>query len=428
MPLDTAARRRLMSLSRGELRAQQLEKLNRLLACILPTNRFYADRFAGLPRTLSDLDQLSILPLMSKRDLASDEPSGLARHLTYPAERYTRYHRTSGTRGHAIGLMDTADDWEWWIETWQYVLDAAGVRADDRVVMAFSFGPFIGFWSAHDAVIARGALVIPTGGMNSLGRLEVIRAMQCTVLFCTPSYAMHLAAVARDHRLDLRSTDVRLLVVAGEPGGSIPSVRRQIEEAWGATVFDHCGATEIGPWGFADAEQRGLVVNEAEFIAEFLPVERPEAAPDDRELVLTTLGRWGAPVIRYRTGDLVRPASRDHHESCCWVLLVGGVLGRVDDMVLVRGVNIYPSAIDEIVREFLEFCEYRVVIRKNGALDQMTVEVEHPDARLEPIAERLNLRLGLKVGVQRVAAGTLPRSEFKSRRIVDLRSAPDADR
>jgi phenylacetate-CoA ligase len=419
---DATQRRMRMAFSRETLRDWQLNRLNLLLAEILPGNRFYAEKFSELPRRFNSLDDLARVPFTSKTELAGDPATGLAPNLTYPVEHYSRYHRTSGTRGQPIGVLDGTTDWQWWIDTWQYVLDAADIRSGDRILMAFSFGPFIGFWSAHDAVIARGALVAPTGGLSSLARLDLIRSLQCTVVFCTPSYAWHLARIAAESSIDLARSSVRVLVVAGEPGGSIPSLRGQIESAWGATVIDHCGATEVGPWGFADSQRRGVVVNEAEFIAEFLPVAG-RATDDDtpRELVLTALGRGGAPVIRYRTGDLVRPIQQEENAACRWVLLEGGILGRTDDMILVRGVNIYPTSVEQIVREFPEVDEFRLVVRQAGALDQLAVEVE--DARNQPgrIAERLRDRLGLSVQVINVPPGSLPRNEFKARRLVDLR-------
>lgn len=416
-------RPQIMGLSREALREIQLAKLNALLREILPTNRFYAAKFASRTIPLERLEQLGDLPYTAKEELLGDGPEGLAKHLTFPPEQYTRFHRTSGTRGRPLVVLDRSEDWHWWIATWQYVLDGVGIEAGDRVLMAFSFGPFVGFWSAHDAAIARGAMVIPTGGMSSLARLDLIQSIGATVIFCTPSYALHLAQVARNESLDLRENAVRVLVVAGEPGGSIPAVRNQIESAWGAKVHDHCGATEIGPWGFADSQGCGIVVNEAEFIPEFLPVDGFPADGSSPlfELVLTTLGRIGAPVIRYRTGDLVRPVFPKSEEGCPWVLLEGGVLGRVDDMVIIRGVNVYPGSVEQIVREFPDIDEFRILVKREGSLDRLTVEVEDRGADPDRVAQRLQIRLGMKVDVVGVPLGSLPRSEGKAARFVDLR-------
>jgi phenylacetate-CoA ligase len=301
------------------------------------------------------------------------------------------------------------------------------------VLLAFSFGPFIGFWSAYDAAAARGAAVVPTGGMTSLARLELIRAAAATTLICTPSYALHLAEIARGHNINPASLGIRRIVVAGEPGGSLPAVRQRMESDWNAAVVDHSGATEVGPWGYGDRAGRGLFVLESEFIAEFLSVETGEPADEGQlaELVITSLGRAGAPVIRYRTGDLVRPSWRgvdagggdaDVPARSGFVFLDGGVLGRADDMVIIRGVNVFPSSIDQIIRSFPEVSEYRVTLRKTGQLDHMLVEVEDRLEQPDRIAAELRVRLGLKVETRLAPLGSLPRFDGKGKRFVDQRA------
>jgi len=244
-------------------------------------------------------------------------------------------------------------------------------------MMAFSFGPFIGFWTAHDAALARGALVIPGGGLSTLARLDLIQTSQATALLCTPSYALHLAESAVANGIDAASLAVRKIIVAGEPGGSVPAIRSRIEAAWNACVVDHAGATEVGPWGYADRAGRGLHVVESEFIAEFLAVDtgRPAREGELAELILTTLNRSGCPVIRYRTGDLVRPFRNAAGENR-FVLLEGGVLGRVDDMLVIRGMNIFPSSVEQVLRSFPDVAEYRLVADRIAAMDVLTVEVE----------------------------------------------------
>lgn len=420
---DASQRRTVEQLNRPQLEALQLQRLNRLLQRILPENRFYADKLAGLQLPLAALTDLAPLPYTTKDELIGETPDSLARHLTFPLEHYVRFHRTSGTRGRPLVILDTAEDWRWWIDTWQYVLDAAEITNHDRAAMAFSFGPFIGFWSAHDALAARGTMVIPCGGMDTRARLDLICQSRATVLCCTPSYALHLAQVAAAEPRDLRDSAVRVIIVAGEPGGSVPAVRDQIEQAWQARLIDHAGATEVGPWGYADAERRGLHVVESEFLAEFrrLDDQRPAQDGELAELILTTLGRFGAPVIRYRTGDVVRP--RYHAtDNNRFVLLEGGVLGRVDDMLIIRGVNVYPSAIEHILREFPEISEYRLTACKVGAMDALTIEIEDPRLQPQRVAQRLLLRLGLRVDVRCVDPGSLPRSEHKSQRFVDRRT------
>lgn len=416
-------RRRIAQLDRPALAALQLEKLNHLLADVLPQNTFYQRKLAGGPARLDNLDQLAALPQTTKEELQpheGDEP--FAANRTFPIDQYVRFHQTSGTRGRPLVVVDTAADWQWWIEAWQFVLDAAQVMPRDRVLLAFSFGPFIGFWSAFDALTARGSLVIPGGGLGSLARIELIRVAMVTTLLCTPTYALRLAEVAAEHHINLAGLTVDKIIVAGEPGGSVAATRERIETAWGARVIDHGGATEVGPWGFADAGGRGLHVNEVHFIAEFVSVAtgHPAQQGELAHLILTTLGRAGSPVIRYRTGDHVRPTWPTDGPNR-FVLLEGGILGRTDDMMIVRGMNVYPTAIEQILHSFPEVVEYRLTARKNGAMDELIVEVEDHLQQPLRIAEELQLKLGLKIDVRCVSAMSLPRFEGKGRRFVDER-------
>ncbi|HEX3601032.1 MAG TPA: AMP-binding protein [Lacipirellulaceae bacterium] len=416
-------RRRIIQLDRAELAALQLEKLNRLLAEVSTNNAFYRHKLVGSPSHFASVEQLFELPFTTKDELqpaADDEP--FATNRNFPIERYVRCHQTSGTRGRPLVVLDTADDWRWWIEVWQYVLDAAGVTPNDRALLAFSFGPFIGFWSAFDALVARGTLVIPGGGLGSVARLELIRGAKATTLLCTPTYALRLVEVATEHKINLAHSTVEKIVVAGEPGGSIPVTRQRIESAWGARLIDHGGATEVGAWGFSDPAGRGLHVNEAHFIAEFISVAtgQPSREGELSHLVLTSLGRYGSPILRYRTGDLVRPTWPTDGTNR-FVFLEGGILGRADDMMIIRGMNVYPSAIEQILHSFPEVVEYRLTARKHGEMDELAIEVEDHLERPARIVEELQLRLGLKIDVRCVPTLSLPRFEGKGRRFIDER-------
>ena len=416
-------RRHCERLDASALSQLQCTRLNALLQDILPHNRLYAKKLANFQVPLASLDELVNFPFTYKEELANSvHDNDLAANLTYPIERYVRFHRTSGTHGRPMVVLDTREDWQWWVDTWQFVLDSAELGPTDRVVLAFSFGPFIGFWSANDAAIARGCLVVPTGGLSTLARLELIRSTHATAVFCTPSYALHLAEVATNNQMDVGTFDVRKILVAGEAGGSIPEIRERIESAWNAKVIDHAGASEVGPWGYPSADGRGLHITETEFIAEFLSIESGQAAGEGElaELVLTTLGRSGSPVIRYRTGDLVRPTWNTTGEVQ-FVLLDGGVLGRVDDMMTIRGVNVFPSAIEQILRSFPEVVEYRLRARRIGEMDALKIEMEDRLNAPTRVAQELQLRLGLKVEVTTVPMGTLPRFEGKGRRFIDER-------
>lgn len=417
---------RIASSERSELEQYQLARLRKLFAAILPANGFYQEKLADLALPPATMAELACLPFTYKEELVSGRRDDqLCRNQTHPTGQYVRYHQTSGTRGRPMAVVDTAADWRWWMNCWQYVLDAAGIEAGDRVFMAFSFGPFVGFWSAHDASIQRGCLVVPGGGMSTLGRLEMLRNVRANAVFCTPSYALHLAETGVAHQLDVRTLGVKVIVLAGEPGGSIPATRALIENSWQAAVLDHAGASEVGPWGYGDPAGQGLYINESEFVAEFLSVAHggPAAEGELAELVLTNLGRYGCPIVRYRTGDLVK-ATFDHGGPCRFVFLPGGILGRTDDMLVIRGVNVFPSALEHIIRGFPEVIEFRVTAYKQGAMDALRVAIEDRLDEPRRVADELRMRLGLKIDVETVPLGSLPRFEGKGRRFIDERAKP----
>jgi phenylacetate-CoA ligase len=330
-----------------------------------------------------------------------------------------RVHQTSGTTGAPLRWLDTQASWEWWARCWGFVLRGAGVQPHDRVYFPFSFGLFVGFWSGFEGARALGALVIPGGGQDSLARLACMEALGATVLVCTPSYALHLVEVARERGVDPAKLPVRLTVHAGEPGAGIPAVRARIEAGWGARAFDHAGMTEMGAYGYECVAQAGLHVNEAEFIAEVIdPVTGGPAR--EGELVLTNLGRLGSPLVRYRTGDRVRLADGPCPCGRTFARLEGGILGRLDDMLIVRGVNVFPTAIEAIVRRFEALDEFQIEVFRDGHLDEVRVLVELAggDAAARAVQEALRAGLGIRLEVQCVAARSLPRHELKARRVV----------
>jgi phenylacetate-CoA ligase len=296
------------------------------------------------------------------------------------------------------------------------------VTAADRIFFAFSFGPFIGFWSAFAGARRLGALTIPGGALDSKARLLMMRDTQATVLLSTVTYALRLAEVAREEGLELRSLGIRKTIHAGEPGASIPSVRARIEDAYDARCFDHAGATEVGAFAYACEVRDGLHLNEAEFVAEIVdPASgRPVAEGQTGELVLTNLGREGWPVVRYRTGDVAVMGGRECACGRTFLKLPGGLVGRADDLIVLRGINVYPSAVEAIVREF-GAGEFRLVRTRRAAMEELTLEVEAPAELVPAIEERLRLRIGARIEARAVPAGSLPRSEMKARRIVDRR-------
>ncbi len=408
-------------------------RLQRLLQTLATRNRFYREawRAAGLdPRTVPGL-ALHQLPFTTKAELVRDQlahpPFG--RNHTFPLATYTRVHQTSGTTGRPLRVLDTAASWRWWGRCWTAVYQGAEVDRHDRIFLAFSFGPFIGFWAALEGAQQIGAMAITGGGMDSVLRLQAMADFGATVLVATPSYALHLARVARDAGIDPRSLGIRTTIHAGEPGASVPAVRARIEELWGARCHDHAGASEIGAWGYSCREGSGLHLIDGEFIAEVIDpaTAAPVADGTVGELVLTNLGRPGFPVLRYRTGDMVRRMWQRCPCGRQGPLLAGGVLGRADGMVVVRGMNIFPSAIDALVREQRQIGEYQVRIWTRDDLDQITVRAEVDDGDPNAVAEELMARchraLGMRVGFEALARGTLPPTELKAQRIRDERAA-----
>ncbi|MEM7583056.1 MAG: AMP-binding protein [Acidobacteriota bacterium] len=414
------------------LRSWQLAQLQRLIAELVPGNRFYAPRLqrAGLIGGLASLEAFcAAMPFTTKNELVEDQlrhpPYGT--NLTYPLERYVRFHQTSGTSGRPLRWLDTADGWAWMQKVWQRVFSEASLRPGDRVFFPFSFGPFLGFWAAFDAAASAGLLAVPGGGMNSRARLDVLRDNAATAVCCTPTYAIRLAEVAAEHGIDLSQTSVRVLIVAGEPGGGLPAVRDRISRLWGgARVMDHHGMTEVGPVSFGNPRHPGVLhVVESSYLAEILDVDtgQPVSPGEVGELVLTTLGRHGTPLLRYRTGDLVRASTRGARElGTPELALEGGILSRVDDMVVVRGVNLYPSAVEEVVRTVPEVAEFRVELSTRAALAEVKVEIEaHAAGEAAPaVAKRLEAAFRrvfqLRIPVSAVPFGSLPRFELKARR------------
>jgi phenylacetate-CoA ligase len=418
----------LQTASRAEISAYQLNRLRLGLRRTLESNRFYQRKLAGFQLgDLTSLDALRSLPFTTKSELVHDqqEHPSYGTNLTYPMREYVRLHQTSGTTGQPLNFLDTTESWDWWADCWTTIYYAAGVSDEDVVFLAFSFGPFIGFWSAYEGAKRVGALVVPGGGQTSAQRLQSMLATGATVLVCTPTYALHLAEVARAEGLDIASSAVRITIHAGEPGASIPTTRRRIEEAWGARAYDHLGMTEMGAYGFTCLDQDAVHVNEAEFITEILDpaTGEPVAEGERGELVLTNLGRWGTPAIRYRTGDLVRRGSTACACGRTYLTLPGGVLGRVDDMLVIRGVNIYPSSVEAVLRSFSEVEEFRMLVRRDGEMDQLELEVECPEEIVLQVEAALRAALGLRVPVRAVAPGMLPRFELKARRMLDLRQS-----
>ncbi|MFP6764317.1 MAG: AMP-binding protein, partial [Planctomycetaceae bacterium] len=369
------------NLTRTELEARQLKQLNELLTAVRTDNPFWRDRFNDTgsgTAPLSSLAELSRIPLTRKGDLVTDQSdhSPYGSNLTFELPAYSRLHQTSGTTtGNPLRWLDTSDSWRWFMDCWAQMFRIAGLKPDDRLAFPFSFGPFIGFWAAFEAANRLGHLCLAGGGMSSHARLKLISDNHATVVCCTPTYALRLADVAEQEGIHLAQSSVRMLIVAGEPGGSVASIRNRIESAWGARVFDHWGMTEIGALAMECVENTGgLHMLESECIVEILdpgtgePVVADSAGVRRGELVITNHGRTGSPLIRYATGDLVETDPNPCPCGRSLIRLPGGILGRSDDMVTIRGNNVFPSAIESVLREFDQIVEFQVEVHTGHSL------------------------------------------------------------
>jgi phenylacetate-CoA ligase len=414
---------------REYLARHQLSRMRVLVKELLASNSFYGRRLrdAGLTdvRMIDSLEDFKSLPFTQKSELVEDQEAHppFGTNLTFPLDRYIHLHQTSGTTGKPLRWLDTPESWDWWARCWGAVYYAAGVTEADRIFFAFSFGPFIGFWAAWAGSEKIGAFAISGGAQDSYQRLKNLIELRATVLCCTPSYALHLAEVARKENIDLEKSAVRKIIVAGEPGGSVAGTKARIEETWGAGLFDHTGATEIGAHGLTCLGQCGVHLNEGEFLVEV--IDPPTLKPaHEGELVITNLDRIGSPVLRYRTGDHVRINQDVCECGRTFVRMDGGVVGRIDQMLIVKGVNIFPSSVESIVRSFPSVQEFRVIVDEIGAMDELTIVVEvaggNPEDVVKAIGRKAALRLGMRVGVE-LAARPLPRFEMKAARVIDKR-------
>ncbi len=393
-------------------------RLQHLLRDVAPRSPFYARKFAGL-----DITDFQSLPFTAKAELVRDQlenpPYGSG--LTLSRESYCRLHQSSGTAtGRPLRWLDTPDSWNWLLQCWAEMFARVGLTPRDVFFFPFSFGPFLGFWTAFEAAAKAGYLCLPGGGLTSAARLRFLLDHQATVICCTPTYALHLAELAAAEGLDLAGSAVRMLIVAGEPGGGIPATRKRIEEVWGARVYDHYGLTEVGPAAIEATDTPGrLIVLESQYVAEVIDPANSTPVADGHpgELVLTNLGRLGSPLIRYRTGDVV--TAYRTADGC----LLMEVLGRTDDMIHLRGNNVYPTAIEAVIRRFPAVAEFRITVDKTGPLTDLGVEIEPagPEAAgdlREAVGRAIRDELLFRAAVTVVPPGTLPRYEMKAKRVV----------
>ena len=433
------------TLGREDLRRLQHLKLTRLCEWAYARSAFHRRRWDAAkfhPDQLRTLDDLRRIPFMTRADWmeAQAEQPPFGPLLAVPPEHAIRYHTTSGTTGRTpLRVLDGTKDWEWISEMWAYGLWAFGLRQTDIVLFAFSYGTFIGFWGAHYACEKIGCLVLSTGSATTESRVKSILDMGVTTVCSTPTYALRMWQGATEMGIDLaRDSRVDKVIVSGEPAGSIPAVKRQLEAAWGARVGDTAGMTEIGSIMIFECRRQpgGTHIIEDHFIEETLEYDGERAVPygERAERVVTSFGRGFIPLIRYRTNDLV---VRIPHSACecgrTGDIYQGGIQGRWDDMKLVRGTNVYPRAIESIVRECAAVDEFQILLTREGVTDEISVLVElkpgrenhWPALRQRLLVDLPDAHEGLRFNVVQAAPSSLPRFELKARRLVDKRPIAD---
>jgi phenylacetate-CoA ligase len=424
--------------SRADLTALQERKLREQVRHAYDASPFYRKKLdeAGIkPAQIRGLGDLRALPFTTKDELKQDQVDHplWGTLLAVPFEQCLRVHMTSATTGRPLAFLDTDDDWYGFYHSYARSLYAFGVRRHDMVMAAFSYGPWIGYWSGFHAAQDLGCLVFPAGGLSTDQRIDALRTYPITVLGCTPSYALFLAEQAARKGIDLaKETRIRITWHTGEPGASIPATRERIETAFGAKAFDLPGLTEIAAWGFECDARSGIThVHEDYCYPEVLDEHDRPVAPGARgELVFTSLYRKAMPLIRYRTRDVVQLADRPCPCGRTLVGLEGGVLARLDDMKKVRGIIVYPRRIEELIRGHAGVDEFQIVFRRVEGLDEIVVRVD-PSPRLGPeerrgmqqtLEDTLRLGLGIRAGVELTEPGELPRWDHKARRVKDERT------
>ncbi len=430
----------LETLPLERLRELQVKKFRRIVTWACERSKFHRKLYqdAGFePGDIRSYDDISKVPKVEKsmmRDIQRKDPFPYGDALCVPLEEVTEFRQTSGTTGLPVYQPDTWQDWEWWAESWAYLLYAQGYRSTDRVFLPFGYNIFVAFWAGHYAAEKIGCEVIPGGVLDTEARVLKIQELRATAMMATPTYVLGMADTAKKKlAIDPRELTIRKITCAGEPGASIPSTKKRMEEAWGAKVYDHVGATEIGAWGFeCSAQSGGLHVNEALFLVQLEDVETGEIieGPGRRgKVVITALDRIAQPCIRFDSKDVVEWSGDACPCGRSFRLLKGGVVGRADDITKIKGVLVAPSAIEEVVRSIQGLSnEFEIVVTKKGDLDDLTLKIElmpeaegRREAILAQLKDQLRLKTNLGSNIEIHPYQSLPRYEVKAKRFKDLR-------
>jgi phenylacetate-CoA ligase len=429
----------LETMPHEKLQELQLKKFQDMVKWVYENSKFYHSLYsdAGMePGDIRAYDDIRKVPKIEKsmmREIQGKAPFPYGDILSVPLESVTEYHQTSGTTGQPVYTADSWQDWELQSETWAYILTAHGYTAKDRVFLPFGYNVFMAFWTGHTAAEKLGCEVVPGGVLDTEARILKMQELKVTAFMATPTYVLGMADTAvRKLGIDPRSLGIKRITVAGEPGGSIPTTKKRMEDAWGAEVYDHIGATEIGAWSYECVCQSGNHVNEALFIVEIEDVETGELITEPEKpgkMIITNLNRQAMPCIRFDAKDMIQWSGVDCECGRTFRTIKGGVIGRVDDITKVKGVLLAPTSIEEVVRSIPELGdEYEVVVIKKGDIDDITLKVElvpgkegEKDAVKNTMAAQLRLHTNLGYNIEFHEFGTLPRYDVKAKRFRDLR-------
>jgi phenylacetate-CoA ligase len=432
----------------AEREALVVRRLQAVVRWAWERSPFYRDRWtaAGVhPDNLITLGDLHRFPVVTKAELRREqaEHPPFGRSLCIDRSEVARIHGTSGTTGHPTAFAIGADDWRRIANAHARIMWGMGLRPGDTLFLASFFSLYLGSWGALAGGERLRATCLPFGaGVPGQTRMAVrwLLDMRPTAFYGTPSYALHLAEVAAGENVDPRDFGLRVMVFSGEPGAGIPATKRRIEEAFGAACIDSGSMAEMTPW-MTNAEcefRRGMHLWQDIVYCEVCDPRtfEPLAYGGEGTPVYTHLERTSQPMIRLASGDLTRWVDDPCECGRTYPRLPRGIYGRLDDMCIIRGANIYPSAIEELLRGIAGFGgEFQLVISRERAMDELVVRVEYSqdvarhtgiapdtlDALRERIAARLQSVIGIRPVVRLEAPGTLPRTEFKARRVVDNR-------
>ncbi|MCF8047666.1 MAG: hypothetical protein K9L19_09000 [Desulfarculaceae bacterium] len=430
----------LETMAPEQLRGLQLDKFRRIISWAYERSPFYRELYAGAgmePGDIKTWEDVRRVPKVDKGMLKSAQeadPFPYGSRLCVPLDQVAEFRQTSGTTGTPVYQADTWQDWEWWAESWCYILWAQGYRPTDRVFIPFGYNIFVAFWAGHYAAEKLGCEVVPGGVLDTASRVLKIQELKATALMGTPTYMLNMADVAKNRLgIDPAELSIRRITCAGEPGASLPSTKKRMQDAWGAKVFDHAGATEIGAWSYECSEQcGGIHANEGLFLVEIedpITGEIIEKPGHKGKMIITALDRLAQPCLRFDSKDIIEWADEPCSCGRTYRVLKGGVQGRADDITKVKGVLLSPSAIEEVVRGFEELAdEYEVVVERIGDNDKITLKIElNQEAQsqeqqvLARLKDQLRLKTNLGYQIQVHPLGSLTRYEVKARRFKDTR-------